>query len=102
MRRVTIVKKPNEITYCYVAVDQDTGEVPLRLTDRDELIALCYRLGWTVQAPPADYAAARGDPPVIASVPRDDAVDMTGERAEPPSSLTRGSARGIAAWPAEF
>src|SRR5437763_12131279 len=33
MRRVPIVEKPNE-TYSYAAVDQQTGDVPLRLSDR--------------------------------------------------------------------
>jgi hypothetical protein len=44
MCRVLIVGKPNE-TYSYAAVDQQTGEVPLRLTDRHALVALCQRVG---------------------------------------------------------
>jgi hypothetical protein len=48
MRRVRIVEKLNE-TYSYAAVDQQTGEVPLRLSDRDALVALCQRLGWAVE-----------------------------------------------------
>jgi len=48
MRRVQIVEKPNE-TYSYAAVDQQTGEVPLRLSDRHALVALCQRLGWAVE-----------------------------------------------------
>ena len=48
MRRVRIVEKPNE-TYSYAAVDKQTGEVPLRLRDRHALVALCQRLGWTVE-----------------------------------------------------
>jgi hypothetical protein len=47
MRRVKIVERPSE-TYPYAAVDQKTGEIPLRLPDRATLIALCGRLGWTV------------------------------------------------------
>ena len=48
MRRVLIVEKPNE-TYSYAAVDQQTGEVLLRLSDRHALVALCQRLEWTVE-----------------------------------------------------
>jgi hypothetical protein len=48
MRRVRIVEKLNE-TYSYAAVDQQTGEVPLRLSDRHALVALCQRLGWAVE-----------------------------------------------------
>ena len=36
-------------TYSYAAVDQQTGEVPLRLSDRHALVALCQRLGWAVE-----------------------------------------------------
>jgi hypothetical protein len=48
MRRVLIVEKPNE-TFSYAAVDQQTGEVLLRLRDRHALVALCQRLEWTVE-----------------------------------------------------
>src|SRR6478609_9353019 len=48
MRRVQIVEKLNE-AYSYAAVDQQTGEVPLRLSDRHALVALCQRLGWAVE-----------------------------------------------------
>jgi hypothetical protein len=48
MRCVKIVERPNE-TYPFAAIDQATGEVPLRLTDRAALVALCGRLGWAVQ-----------------------------------------------------
>jgi hypothetical protein len=48
MRRVQIVEKPNE-TYSYAALDQQTGEVLLRLSDRHALAALCQRLGWAVE-----------------------------------------------------
>jgi hypothetical protein len=48
MRRVQIVEKLNE-TYSYAAVDQQTGEVPLRLSDRHALVALCHRLGWAIE-----------------------------------------------------
>jgi hypothetical protein len=47
MRVIRIIERPNE-TYAFAAVDQQTGEVPLRLADRDALVALCRRLGWTV------------------------------------------------------
>jgi len=47
MRRVKIVETPSE-TYRYTAVDQETGEIPLRLPDRARLIALCAKLGWAV------------------------------------------------------
>ena len=48
MRRVLIVEKPNE-TFSYAAVDQQTGEVLLRLSDRHALVALCQRLEWAVE-----------------------------------------------------
>jgi hypothetical protein len=48
MRQVAIIKTPNPTSYPYAAIDQQTGEGLLRLTDRDELIALCRRLGWTI------------------------------------------------------
>ena len=44
MRRVEIIKKPGE-TYGYAAVDLETGDIPLRLTDLATLIGLCRRLG---------------------------------------------------------
>ena len=53
MRCVKIVEKLGE-TYSYAAVDQRTGETPLRLSDRFALIALCQRLGWTIQAAAVD------------------------------------------------
>jgi hypothetical protein len=48
MRFVKIIERPNE-TYGFAAIDLDTGEVPLRLSDRDALVALCRRLDWAVQ-----------------------------------------------------
>jgi hypothetical protein len=48
MRRVQIVEKPNG-TYSYAAVDLQTDEVLLRLSDRHALVALCERLGWAVE-----------------------------------------------------
>jgi hypothetical protein len=48
MRRVQIVEKPTE-TYSYAALDRQTGEVLLRLSDRHALIALCQRLEWAVE-----------------------------------------------------
>jgi len=47
MRHIKIVERLGE-TYSYVAVDQRTGEIPLRLPDRATLIALCGRLGWAI------------------------------------------------------
>ena len=47
LRRVRIIERTGE-TYTYAAVDRDTGEVPLQLTDRAALVALCRRLGWAV------------------------------------------------------
>lgn len=40
MRCVKIVEHPNE-TYSFAAIDQATGEVPLRLADRTALVVLC-------------------------------------------------------------
>ena len=48
MRGVKIIKRPNE-TYPFAALDQATGEIPLQLADRADLVALCGRLGWTIQ-----------------------------------------------------
>ena len=47
MRHIKIVERLGE-TYSYAAVDQKTGEIPLRLPGRATLIALCGRLGWAV------------------------------------------------------
>lgn len=47
MRRIKIIERPGE-TYSYAAVDRQTGEIPLRLTERAALVALCHRLGWAV------------------------------------------------------
>ena len=47
MRRVRIIERPGEI-YLYAALDQQTGEIPLRLSERAALVALCRRLGWAV------------------------------------------------------
>jgi hypothetical protein len=48
MRCVKIIKRPNE-TYPFAALDQATGEIPPQLADRADLVALCGRLGWTIQ-----------------------------------------------------
>jgi hypothetical protein len=48
MRHVKIIERPNE-TYPFAAIDQQTGEIPLRLAERGDLVALCDRLGWVVQ-----------------------------------------------------
>jgi hypothetical protein len=48
MRHVKIIERPNE-TYPFAAIDQQTGEIPLRLTERGDLVALCDRLGWVVR-----------------------------------------------------
>lgn len=44
MRRVKIVDRPDKF-YSYAAVDLETGEIPLRLRDQAELVAICHRLG---------------------------------------------------------
>ena len=48
MRRVKVIEQPNE-TYPFAVIDQQTGEIPLRLSDRADLVALCNRLGWVIQ-----------------------------------------------------
>jgi len=58
MRHVKIVERPNE-TYPFAAIDQQTGEIPLRLTERGDLVALCDRLGWVVQEDSQSAGAAR-------------------------------------------
>jgi hypothetical protein len=58
MRHVKIIESPNE-TYPFAAIDQQTGEIPLRLTERDDLVALCDRLGWVVQEDSQSAGAAR-------------------------------------------
>jgi hypothetical protein len=47
MRHISIVERLGDI-YSFAAVDQATGEIPLKLPDRATLVALCVRLGWTV------------------------------------------------------
>jgi len=46
-RPVRIVEQPNQ-QYAYSAVDISTGKILLRHWRRDALIALCRRLGWTL------------------------------------------------------
>jgi hypothetical protein len=58
MRRVKIIERPNE-TYTFAAIDQQTGEIPLQLTERGDLVALCDRLGWVVQEDSQSAGAAR-------------------------------------------
>jgi hypothetical protein len=58
MRRVKIIERPNE-TYTFAAIDQQTGEIPLQLTERGDLVALCGRLGWVVQEDSQSAGAAR-------------------------------------------
>jgi hypothetical protein len=70
MRRVKVIEQPNE-TYPFAVIDQQTGEIPLRLSDRADLVALCNRLGWVIQddlqsagAPqPADLPQRIGEHP---------------------------------------
>jgi len=57
MRRVRIVDEPDK-TYAYAAIDQRTGEIPLRHHDRTELIALCRRLEWRIEEPEQDKQAS--------------------------------------------
>jgi hypothetical protein len=57
MRRVKIVDEPDK-TYAYAAVDQRTGEIPLRHHDRTELIALCRRLEWRIDEAVQDRQAS--------------------------------------------
>lgn len=47
MRHVNIVERPGE-PYSFAAVNRQTGDILLRLSDRDALLGLCRRLGWTV------------------------------------------------------
>ena len=61
MRHVKIVERANE-TYTFGATDTGTGAILLQLSDRDELIALCHRLGWTVQGESADETSQAGFP----------------------------------------
>jgi hypothetical protein len=57
-----------EITYDrrnprpWLALDRETGELLLRLTDRDELEQLCTRLGWHI-------ARSQGLVPNSATIP---------------------------------
>jgi hypothetical protein len=48
MRCIKIITRANAV-YRYAAVDQQTGDIPLQLSDRPALVALCQRLGWTIQ-----------------------------------------------------
>ena len=63
MRRVKIIERPRE-TYSYAAVDQQTGEIPLRLSERADLVALVVGWGgWSTglarkQTPLGRFAAA--------------------------------------------
>jgi hypothetical protein len=60
MRHIKIVERRGE-TYSYAAVDQKTGEIPLRLSDRATLIALCGRLWWAVHEE-SKFASQAGAP----------------------------------------
>jgi hypothetical protein len=72
MRCVKIIERPNE-TYPFAAIDQATGEVPLQLADRAALVALCGRLGWTIQddSQPADVPRGADLPQPISERHRD-------------------------------
>jgi hypothetical protein len=59
MRCVKIVERPSE-TYVFAAIDQATGEVSLQLTDRAALVALCRRLGWSIQDDSVPASAPHG------------------------------------------
>jgi hypothetical protein len=47
MRRVQIIEEPDK-AYPYAAVDQKSGEIPLRHRDKGDLITLCLRLDWAI------------------------------------------------------
>jgi hypothetical protein len=87
MRRVQIVEKPNE-TYSYAAVDQQTGEVLLRLRDRHALVALCERWGGLLKR---SRKQGRDSKPL--NVAGHIKVKHDRESVGPPSSSARGSAR---------
>jgi hypothetical protein len=66
-----------EITYDrrnprpWLALDRETGELLLRLTDRDELERLCTRFGWHIarsQGPVPNSAASPQVPARIADL----------------------------------
>jgi hypothetical protein len=59
MRNVQIVDCPDG-SYRYAAVDRQTGDFLLRLSDRAALLALCYRLNWVLheQAKPRKESRA--------------------------------------------
>jgi hypothetical protein len=69
MRCVKIVESPNK-TYGFAAIDQQTGEVPLRLPDRTALLALCTRLGWAVQDDSQSAGVPRSGSPPAHCIPR--------------------------------
>jgi hypothetical protein len=47
MRRIEIVEEPNQ-TYKWIAIDQDTRQSLLRLSDLHHLHDVCHRLEWKV------------------------------------------------------
>jgi hypothetical protein len=84
MRHVKIIERPNE-TYPFAAIDQQTGEIPLRLTERGDLVALCDRLGWVVQEDSQPAGALRSADLSQRIGERHRAL-ITGHRHRPPSS----------------
>lgn len=97
MRRVKIIERPRE-TYSYAAVDQQTGEIPLRLSERADLVALCRRLGWVVDGTCPQTNPARqicGSPSVSATAPIEPAIGLNVDWADTPNIHARGSAGEI-------
>jgi hypothetical protein len=48
MRRIEIVEEPNQIPYKWAAIDRDTRQSLLRLSDLYQLRDVCGRLEWEV------------------------------------------------------
>lgn len=60
MRQVSIIESP-ESSYRYAAVDRQTGDVLLRLSDPTALAALCHRLEWVVHEGPRSKGSPSAD-----------------------------------------
>lgn len=65
MRNVQIVDCPDG-NYRYAAIDRQTGDFLLRLSDRAALLALCKRLDWVLHEQSKPRKESRAGKPELA------------------------------------
>jgi hypothetical protein len=60
MRHVKVITRTGEGSYRYAAVDCQTGDVLLQLSEAAALLALCQRLEWEVEQAAASSRQPKG------------------------------------------